>query len=619
MSVLDAEPLVIDRSGGGTVVRGAGYVLTLPRPAKGFPSAPYAILADADGTPWLEPLLLASVHTVRGPDETLTIDEPVVEQRDGVVEIRVGSRSTAWRARTTVLVCTPRTVEVRVEVEGDGDLDDVVLFGGDAVLPTGASGSFFSGIAFRSVFVPAPTQPVQVVRPAHAGAVLGAVGDSDPGRLHGIFSPPPLVLGLGRPAALDPAVPGEGAWLGMAVRSPVEALTCTAVHYEPLDGGFRIRLPYEGHTRVRGSWMSPTMVLRPAESAYEVVTHYREDLEAHGLARRTSHRPADWWFEPIFCGWGAQCARALHLVHSAAAPTAPTAPESEQEEGSVVAAAPQLASAVVYDQFLALLDEHDLDPGTIVIDDRWQAEYGAATVDTRRWPDLKAWIAARHDEGRRVLLWWKAWDPEGLPAEECITDTAGRPVAADPGHPRYRERVRSVVARLLGGDGLDADGFKVDFTQRTPSGRTLRGGDGCWGIAGLHLLLSTLYEAAKAAKPDALVVAHAVHPSFGDVADMVRLNDVLKGDLAGRQVPVVEQMRFRHDVAIRALPDMPIDTDQWPMPSRAEWLQYAEIQPSLGVPALYYLETIDRSGERIEAEDLAVIRRTWRRYRAARS
>ena len=180
-----------------------------------------------------------------------------------------------------------------------------------------------------------------------------------------------------------------------------------------------------------------------------------------------------------------------------------------------------------------------------------------------------------------------------------------------PANPAYLDRLRAIVHRLLGPEGLDADGFKVDFTQRAPSGRTLQASNGTWGMAALHRLIGTMHDAAKSAKADALVVCHTMHPSFGDVCDMVRLNDVLKRDPSGARVPVVDQMRFRAEIARRSLPDHPIDTDQWPMPSRAQWLAYAEEQPALGVPALYYLESIDRSGEPVEAEDLDRIRRLW--------
>jgi hypothetical protein len=242
--------------------------------------------------------------------------------------------------------------------------------------------------------------------------------------------------------------------------------------------------------------------------------------------------------------------------------------------------------------------------------------------DRRRWPDMRGWIRRRHDSGQRVLLWWKAWDPAGLPPEECVTDPSGRPVAADPGSPAYRKRLRHIVSDLLTGDGLDADGFKVDFTQRTPAGRgLLRPGaepGAPWGVAALHLLLRTIYRAAKAAKPDALVVTHTSHPGFADVCDMMRLNDILEKDPSGRPVPAVDQLAFRHAVASAALPGHLIDTDQWPVANLNEWRAYVLTQSRLGVPALYYAERLDRSGEELSGSDLALVATTWREYRQRR-
>ena len=612
MPDLSVGAVRISRRGGRLTVTADAYRLDVLDAGSRFPDSPYLRLDAPDGEHWLAIDPISSVDAVGRPDEVLTIGPIEVEEADGAVVLVIETTSTAWRAHRTRLECRSDHVAVTVEVEGDGDLDDVTLLGGRATLPSGAAGVFRSGIGFASLFVPVPTEPVQVVRPADAGAALGVLGDADPGRFHGIFSPPPLVLGLGREDPAGPTDVPAGAWLGLGLRAPVEALTFPSLRYEPLDGGFLLRLPYVGGTEVRGSWTSPTVVLRPAESGYGVLDDHRADLAAHGFAPAPVGEPAGWWTEPIFCGWGAQCARALHLLHApGSAPDDATAPESEADEEQVVTAAPMLASQAVYDEFLGLLDEHGLEPGTIVIDDRWHAEYGTAEPDVTRWPDLKGWIAERHAAGQRVLLWWKAWDASGLPGDECVTDAAGRPVSVDPGSPAYLARLRAIVTRLLSADGLDADGFKVDFTQRAPSGRTLRATNGTWGIAALHRLLGTIHEAAKAAKPDALVICHTVHPSFGDVCDMVRLNDVLKHDRRGLPVPVVDQMRCRAEVVRRTLPEHPIDSDQWPMPNRAEWLAYAEVQPELGVPALYYLESIDRSGEPVEPEDLARIRELW--------
>jgi hypothetical protein len=139
--------------------------------------------------------------------------------------------------------------------------------------------------------------------------------------------------------------------------------------------------------------------------------------------------------------------------------------------------------------------------------------------------------------------------------------------------------------------------------------------NGVWGIAALHALVRAIHGAAKAAKPDALVVTHTVHPSFGDVTDMVRLNDVLEDSVHGEPVPVADQLRFRHDIAANSLPGHPIDTDQWPMPNREQWLEYSRVQPELGVPALYYVESIDNSREAVEDADLDEISALWAGYR----
>ncbi|MBA3795790.1 MAG: hypothetical protein H0X20_01020 [Chloroflexi bacterium] len=73
---------------------------------------------------------------------------------------------------------------------------------------------------------------------------------------------------------------------------------------------------------------------------------------------------------------------------------------------------------------MATLDTAGVLPGMVVIDDKWQRAYGAGQADPGRWPDLPGWIAQRHARDQRVLLWWEAWDPEGLPLEWCIVNAA---------------------------------------------------------------------------------------------------------------------------------------------------------------------------------------------------
>ncbi|MFU8850393.1 hypothetical protein ACNAW0_05335 [Micromonospora sp. SL1-18] len=608
--------------GPGThTVTAAGYLLQL----RG--GQPAAMLADPDGRIWSRLSLLASVDRADLPDESFDIGEPRVStgRRNGedVVEVEVVCRSTAWSAKSVLLRCFDDRIETVVRVEGTGTLGEVRLLGGRAILPSGACGMFRSSIGFASVFNPTPTEPVQVVRPASAGAALGIVGDASAGRLHGIFSPPPLCLAFGREPAEHATHVPDGGWLSAGVLAAVEDLRFTELRYAPLDGGFLLELDYDGHTSVGGEFVSPTLVLRPAADPWRGLATYRADLVERGFApARPAAAPAGWWSEPIFCGWGAQCAAARIPSQPAPRPGYLVEPGPAGVPDALPVAF-DLARQDRYDGWLSRLADHDVVPGTVVIDDRWQLAYGTGEPDPERWPDLRGWIAGRHAAGQRVLLWWKAWDPTGLPVSECVTDPAGTPVATDPGSPAHLHHLTEMVTRLLGPDGLDADGFKIDFTQRAPAGRGLRRPgatpDAPWGIAALHRMLATLYGAAKAAKPDALVVTHTPHPGFGDVCDMIRLNDILERDPRGVVVPAVDQLAFRHAVVAASLPDHLVDTDQWPVTGLAEWRSYVVAQGRLGVPALYYAERIDHSGEELTDHDLALVASTWRDYRARRA
>jgi hypothetical protein len=254
-------------------------------------------------------------------------------------------------------------------------------------------------------------------------------------------------------------------------------------------------------------------------------------------------------------------------------------------------------------------------PGTIAIDDKWARRYGTCEPDVEKWPDLRRWIDDRRANGQRVVLWWKAWDPEGLPTAACVRTARGDPVAIDPDHPDGERAIRTAVRRMLAGDALDADGLKIDFTGRTPSGADLiHSGDG-WGIELLRRLLELVRDEAKRVRPDCLLIGHVPEPTLAPLLDMLRLNDMLRLDDPAPRVPIVPQMRYRASVVAAANPEHLIDTDDWCAPDLENWRQYAEVKPMLGVPALYYATGLDLSGELFEERDYDLLRATWARYR----
>ena len=124
---------------------------------------------------------------------------------------------------------------------------------------------------------------------------------------------------------------------------------------------------------------------------------------------------------------------------------------------------------------------------------------------------------------------------------------------------------------------------------------------------------------SKKSNPEALVITHAPHPGFADVTDMIRLNDMLRLDDPGPlpAASVVQQMRYRARVASAAMPDVLVDTDDWCVPDKRTWRAYLEEKPSLGVPSLYYATHLDLSGEALDEDDYAALRRIWSDWRRA--
>ncbi|QPP05552.1 hypothetical protein G4Z16_03130 [Streptomyces bathyalis] len=554
------------------------------------------------------------------PDETLSVSAPQVEddaEHPGP-RITVARRSTAWRDAVTRIDCTPHGPELRWQVTGAGAVTTVLPFAVRAALGGRGGGLRPSGHDWRTLFTPNPGPPRRLTRGAGESAVIGAYGDARPGRGHWFFTPAPLCLALTEdelPDTADPAAtpPAERGWWTIGLGAPVHRLNFTELAYVPSDQGFHLRLDYEGHTRAEGahvtaaspasgSFTTPALLVSPGHpDPYAGLRAHHAWLAEHGWA--TSDHAGDeaarprWWREPMFCGWGAQMARTRQTGR----------------------AAPDLSTSEEYDAHLDHLAAHGLVPGTVVIDDKWQRAYGSWEPDAAKWPDLRGWIDKRHADGQKVLLWWRAWATEGVPEELCVRTPDGRPVALDPDHPGARKLLTGNISRMLSAapSGLDADGLKIDFTADTPSGTSLVSQGPNWGIALLHRQLAVIRAAAKRAKPDALVVTHTPHPAFADVTDMIRLNDMLRLDDPDPYAPVVPQMRHRAAVARAGCPGLLIDTDDWCAPDRRQWREYNAVKHELGVPALYVVSRLDRTGEPLEERDYAALRESWARWRAA--
>lgn len=570
---------------GAATVVAAGYRLDIDAAGR------FAAVSDTAGRRWATLRLLAAVDATDGVDETFAVEAPEYVEQERL-RVRIRRRSSRWEDASVDLELSEDEIEVSASVHGRGRLGEVTLLGGRRVAP-GPMGLLPSGRDFLTLFSPNPGDPARLRQSAGEPASIGVVGDAEPGRGQWFFTPAPLCFAVCRDS---PA--GDGDWMTIAVAAPVTELAFTEAKYRPSDGGFDLALDYQGHTTVDGAFRTPSVLLTPGvRQEYEGLRRHRRALVARAAAPPVSTRDVpSWWSEPMFCGWGAQ---------SYVASTT----------GSLTQ---QACTQVNYDGFLRSLATEGITPGTVVIDDKWQQAYGTGIPDAAKWPDLRRWIAERHAAGQRVLLWWKAWDAEGLPAQACVRCADGTPLGIDPTSSPGRRLLSDSITRALGPDGLGADGLKIDFMARTPSGYSAVAAGRRWGISLLHELLRVTYAAAKSVRPDALIITHTPHPGFVDVTDMLRLNDMLRLDDVHQPASVVPQMRQRAQIVAAACPEVLVDTDDWCALDRADWRRYLAVKPDFGVPALYYATHLDRTGEPLRDEDYAAIRESWAAWRSAR-
>ena len=173
------------------------------------------------------------------------------------------------------------------------------------------------------------------------------------------------------------------------------------------------------------------------------------------------------------------------------------------------------------------LDEYGLRPGCIIIDDKWQKEYGGALPDPEKWPDLRAFTDAEHRKGRRVAMWFRSWSPEGLSQEECI-EYLCTACGADPTSEKYRARMRETIHTLLSDEAgcYNCDGFKIDFANCMPLGKYVSCHEqGVYGVELLKRFFTMMRDFAKAVKPDALINCSCEHPYFDEIVDQARIHD----------------------------------------------------------------------------------------------
>lgn len=517
----------------------------------------------------------SEVNSVDEKDIDEPLSQPEINQNGDSIDLIWHTKSNLWNRKTYYWHFENNLFWCAVEIEGHGDLDEVHY------LDNGKQQSHYDfSRFFTSECTLLDQRYFKSMQYASSDATIGGITHLlQPPSGCRLYIPHPFCCCLGF---------NDGPWLAAGLAPGKSQYNFSYFNYMSGFNSFCFRLDYDGRTRVNGVWTSPRFVFLPSDSEYTALEKYCDTLRAWGLVEKNNYPRADWWSRPMFCGWGEQ-----HIL-------------SIRSDGALPNS--DFATQMVYDSFIDIIRKKKLNPGTIVIDDKWQKEYGMHEVDTEKWPDLRKWIDTRHSEDRRVLLWLGIRYPDGLPEDECVKDARGNAVYADPTNPEYQQRIRSIIHRILSPDQdcYNADGIKLDWLF-IPSGKGHKLHGDIWGVEFFKSFVKQIYEAAKAVKSDALVITHTANPYFAECTDMIRLNDI-----SDRSREIVSMMTHRQKIAHAACPQALIDCDNSCAPTHTEWIEYMKAQPILGVPSCYFLTAVDGTMEPITDEDWDELSSIWR-------
>lgn len=413
------------------------------------------------------------------------------------------------------------------------------------------------------------------------GGREGSEDDFRPAQMSGIFSPPPFMMAFHR----------GGEWAGIGIGTKPGQYRFPALEYSGSRyAGAAWWVDYLGYQSLEnmpgGEFHSPVAAVHFAYSALDALSDYTGWMQRSGFGTEPRFPDVAWHHLPVFCGWAEQTSAAVPFGR-------PPNAESTQKN---------------YEAWIQELEQRGLPVGTIVIDDKWQKGYGSFDIDTQKWPDLEGFVAAEHAKGRHVLLWVPVAHTDGLPDALCIHDSASKCLAPNLGNPAYETFLREKIRYLVETVGID--GFKEDWVW-APAMAGFPVPPDLAGIEAVRRFQQILYTEAHRWRPDAMVETQTPNVAFRDSSDVLRLNDIW---YATRDV--VGTMRERARIAhISGWPL--VDTDNASSTTLETWWQYMEAQPSIGIPALYFVHRTETTLEEPPASEWTSLAGIWQRYIAA--
>jgi hypothetical protein len=456
------------------------------------------------------------------------------------------SESELW-SKTYFLDCFEDRFEYYVTVKGKGAVDSVNYFGAEYSDPLRGSEYEFSDFYY-------PVIPLD----GTAGYHFKPVTEHRP---FSWLSVPPMFCYSFRVEDVD----GRLA-LGLVAQAGEHNFTQFDFRTSMHRWGSRFWLSTDqcGHTKVDGEWTAPKIIGRVVRSDEDALVFYRNYYFYHGICPKGSDAAKPrFWYGPIACGWLEQ------LSHT-----------YETDEGLVWS-----SKQDVYEEYVKRLEERNLYPKILIIDDKWQTEYGRPRPSEDRWPDLRGFVdRMRADKDIHVMMWYKMWDNEGVPEEYCVYDGKEKRFVVDPSNPGYQEILKENIRTIISDEPgcMNADGLKIDFAFWQPVGREANTYSGKYGVELFVEYVRLIHDYMKQIKPYAILNASPCHPMFAQFVDQARLHDY---DYRLRNC--FEEMSERAALWKCALPNALVDTDGCGYNTRRDTLRYLTRNHEIGIPCIY--------------------------------
>lgn len=341
-----------------------------------------------------------------------------------------------------------------------------------------------------------------------------------------------------------------------------------------------------GHTSVDGEWEAPYIIGYGAEDEFDAVRQYSKYYFSSKIAEpKKKTIPPKFWNGPMACGWIEQFSHDELPISCV---------DKAREE--------------VYLDYIDKLHKGGLYPRCLIIDDKWQTEYCTDIANPEKFPDMRAFVDARHAEGIHTMLWFKIFDPEGLDESAVVVTEKGER-RVDVSHPEFLKVLDEALYRIFSSDEgcYDCDGIKIDYAFQIPIGRKFTTFSGKYGVELLYEFMKHIYETAKKIKPYALINCSPCHPYFSHICDQGRLHDY-----DGQNRFCREDMGFRAKMFSIAMPGTLLDTDNAGFNTKRDTMRWMLSQPDFGVPDIYCVSALPSMS--FDEEDLKALSRVWEEY-----